>query len=440
MTEDEIWRQIEPLVQARIPSSKEKLEELFSEQCLSDELTFRAEDFIRACSELCEGIYSICEQARERVKMMKSSEFEWTIFQKAIQPEIRIMRTLALTITIILTGAPHNGWSKYGVFDRRWLDVELDKLQLQWLLSTETLAYAAPVNDSNEPASPALPPDSVAGTKPKIKETVIWEQLEPLANEKLHQFRKRRWIVDRKALVKLPLFEDSLDIQADPDYACPTLQPFLEWHIGMAGLFCEKLYDLCDKVRKVKGIAEGPEYDRAVYRHVISPQIEREQRFGKDNILGLAARVKLKPESFLEEHRVNFDRLDFYWKDRLGLATPSDGLAPAADRTEEVDTDRPVAIETPREAGTDSRSQISGELEPSVAARRAVIWNMVRGKKKRPKHIEICKKLDLDGIAMPENWRENEGIADWQHAYRQHPNRVQKMISTDIKKIRSKNS
>ena len=366
MTADDIWGQIEPLVRARIRSNveqrKEKLTELVWPQLKHLSLITWGVDYsIDACSKLCNEIYSICEEAREQLKIAKSSEFEWTIFQEAIYPEIQAMRTFVRTWV-----EPDGG--KYGSFDRFCLELELNKLELEWglILEIKTLTGAVPEADSNKPANAALPTDPVAEAQREITEAVIWQQLEPLVRPKIRRFRKWRLVVDRRALAKPPLHERKVlaEKPGQMDFGRPTLQVFLDWHVAAAGHFCERLYDLCNKALAVKGIAESAEYESAIYRYVISPQIKREREFGEHNIPVLAQRVELEPESFLKTHREIFDGLDFDWRDELGLATPSDGLAPAADRTEEVDADVPDTIAT--RFSRDSISASSDAAEESA--------------------------------------------------------------------------
>ena len=184
---------------------------------------------------------------------------------------------------------------------------------------------------------------------------------------------------------------------------------------------------------------------------MISPQIDREQNFGKHNIPVLVRQVELKPESFLEKHREIFDGLDFDWRDKLGLATPSDGLAPAANRIEEqppkeVDTDGPVAIETQTRTGNDFThspdyrsvsSEAKRERNPWVSARRTELRNMMR-QGQEPSALEVCKRWDLEGIRVPSGWAMDKLTATWVGAYnnRKLRGRVQKLISTEMRNIR----
>jgi len=85
------------------------------------------------------------------------------------------------------------------------------------------------------------------------------------------------------------------------------------------------------------------------------------------------------------------------------------------------------------------KPEIRGERDPTVAARRAELRNMLRSGKKLTS-LEVCKRWDSKNIKVPESWGE-EGITTWQHALRQqtHRSRVKKLVSKDSKFIKSHN-
>ena len=82
--------------------------------------------------------------------------------------------------------------------------------------------------------------------------------------------------------------------------------------------------------------------------------------------------------------------------------------------------------------------EIRGERDPTVAARRTELRNMLRSGK-TPIILSVCKKWDSVGIKVPEAWVQ-EGITTWQQAHRQptHRNRVKKLVSKDSAFIKSR--
>jgi hypothetical protein len=81
--------------------------------------------------------------------------------------------------------------------------------------------------------------------------------------------------------------------------------------------------------------------------------------------------------------------------------------------------------------------EIRGERDPTVAARRAELRNMLRSGK-RPTALSVCKRWDSQAIKVPEAWRE-EGVTTWQQAFQKqtHRSRTKKLISNDSKSIKS---
>jgi len=77
-----------------------------------------------------------------------------------------------------------------------------------------------------------------------------------------------------------------------------------------------------------------------------------------------------------------------------------------------------------------------------VEKRRNAIAQIVKSAGKRPSTEIICKKLDAVEVVPPEKWRsENDEIRLWTAAYADMRLRplVEKMISSDIAQVRSKN-
>ncbi len=163
--------------------------------------------------------------------------------------------------------------------------------------------------------------------KPETDEAESWRMIEPLVRQKISLARKSRWETDEEAIRTISLFERRLNLDGPGawDYSKPTLDNYFAWHIEAAGHFFDELWTICNDARMEKGLPESSEFDAAIYRYVISPQIGRERELGRNNIPVFAGRVELEPESFLEEHRKIFDRFDFLWRDRLCLALPTQG-------------------------------------------------------------------------------------------------------------------
>lgn len=89
-----------------------------------------------------------------------------------------------------------------------------------------------------------------------------------------------------------------------------------------------------------------------------------------------------------------------------------------------------------RRSRTIARGQrIHGERDPGVAARRAELRNMLSSRRRRPPTEKVCKRWDSKNLAVPEKWPE-EGISNWIDALNKRPGKVQKLVSTDIKRIR----
>jgi hypothetical protein len=91
------------------------------------------------------------------------------------------------------------------------------------------------------------------------------------------------------------------------------------------------------------------------------------------------------------------------------------------------------SIKTPKQKLTGA--EIRGERDPTVAARRAELRNMLRSGK-RPTALSVCKRWDSRDINVPESWKE-EGIESWQQAFQKqtHRSRTKKLISKDSKAI-----
>ena len=81
------------------------------------------------------------------------------------------------------------------------------------------------------------------------------------------------------------------------------------------------------------------------------------------------------------------------------------------------------------------RQPLRGERDPGVAARRAELRNMLSSRRGRPPTEKVCKRWDFKSIAVPERWHE-QSITNWIDALNKRPGNVQKLVSTDIKRIR----
>jgi hypothetical protein len=94
-----------------------------------------------------------------------------------------------------------------------------------------------------------------------------------------------------------------------------------------------------------------------------------------------------------------------------------------------------ILLETAQRESTGA--DIRGERDPTVAARRTELRNMLRSGK-RPTALSVCKRWDSRDISVPESWKE-EGIQTWQHAFQKqtHRSRTKKLISKDSKAIQS---
>jgi hypothetical protein len=74
-----------------------------------------------------------------------------------------------------------------------------------------------------------------------------------------------------------------------------------------------------------------------------------------------------------------------------------------------------------------------GERDPSVAARRAELRNILRSNPKSTARL-ICTRWDFLDIKVPERWS-LEGNLKWIAALQTSPNKVQKLISSDKKQV-----
>jgi hypothetical protein len=72
--------------------------------------------------------------------------------------------------------------------------------------------------------------------------------------------------------------------------------------------------------------------------------------------------------------------------------------------------------------------------DPKIAARLAVILQVVKSDP-RPSHLKVCKRLDLDGIDLPDGWT-NKGVRTWQEAYKKLRQRVDPIISRAIRAVK----
>jgi hypothetical protein len=100
-------------------------------------------------------------------------------------------------------------------------------------------------------------------------------------------------------------------------------------------------------------------------------------------------------------------------------------------------TSKQTLPKAPKQEST--AAEIRGERDPTVAARRAELRNMLRSGKPLTT-LSVCKRWDSQDVQVPEAWRE-EGIATWQEALKRqtHRGRVKKLVSKDSKFIRSHN-
>jgi hypothetical protein len=73
------------------------------------------------------------------------------------------------------------------------------------------------------------------------------------------------------------------------------------------------------------------------------------------------------------------------------------------------------------------------ERDPNVVLRQIELGN-VTSSKPNATAWQICTRWDFSNIRVPEHWQV-EGISTWIAALRKWPNKVQKLVSVDKKKI-----
>ena len=113
-----------------------------------------------------------------------------------------------------------------------------------------------------------------------MTEDEIWRQIRSLVRPKILDAYTARRRKDNEVLV-------GLSFKGHPEMPELTvLEPKVDYYVEAATQFCEEVYSICDQVREQVGLEMTPEFERAVFRDAIKPQLWVERRTATFDISG----------------------------------------------------------------------------------------------------------------------------------------------------------
>lgn len=428
-TTDQIWRQIEPLVRPRVRSSferhrtehKEKLRELVEQNCDPDaqvqkvRILIPAVDyFIHACSELCEEIYLICEETREQAKIEKSPQSEDAIFEKAIQPKIQAMQTLAADdLEILAPALADPNWDEYGTPDLHRLNRGLRMVEREWQekLGVELRTDSGPETDSPEQPSGALLPSPIAASR--RNPTSLRQVLQKIAGEATAYFNR----VASQAHEETPSGSEVWGLVSPEEQdRVGELSSKIGQTVAAISSAVRSSPLVGDAGQAKLGAAMDKMVDALKFRELEhrDPQVWSDE----ERILGFTKERD-------EECPITIARARYVFMDN------SSKVAGFLDLLSELPAQEQTKM--PSRSRKKGKKRSTRKRNPEVARRRTFIKNCLLARNRRPSNWTICKLLDEEGVGLPPSL---SVYKNWTDARETEPDAVDKQIDSDIRRAK----